>query len=89
MFTEFFVGVPRIVQNRLEESSSSAGSFSVDLEANSLILSVKSDNSLLEKFKLVNGLGSILLDLIQGYLYFISLGYAASRGFKLAFIVYH
>ena len=59
LLAEFFVGVPKIVQNRFEESFSE--SLSVDLEAaaNSLILSENSANSLLEKFKFVNGLGNI------------------------------
>ena len=53
---EFFVGVPKIVQNFF------VGSFwleEAEAVANSLILSVNSVISLFEKLKLVEGLGSI------------------------------
>ena len=55
---EFFVGVPKIVQNFFVGSLWLA--FAV---ANSLILSVKSTISLFEKLKFVEGLGSIMLKL--------------------------
>lgn len=55
---EFFVGVPKIVQNFFVGSLWLA--FAV---ANSLILSVKSTISLFEKLKFVEGLGSIRVKL--------------------------